>query len=116
LETAVLGLLVLWEKVEGCEVHDNEVAASIFVEAGDLVVYAVDVVCDGFTGDLAVGQERVVTKIVRPDPDCIDGAVGLAGEEFGSAGVAGFGVGDESWEFVAINIRERRVDRREVSW
>jgi hypothetical protein len=111
-EAAVGGECVLWKEVQGCEVHDDEVASSVCVQARDLVVHAVHVVFYGFTRDLAVCQEGVVAQVVCADPDGVDGAVRLAGEEPCAVGAAVLGVCDEGREFVAGYVGERRVDGR----
>ena len=110
MKAAVLGLLVLWEQVERCEVHDDKVAATVFVEPADLIVHAVNVVSDSLAGDLAVGQEGTVPKIVGSNPDGVDSARFFSCEKLGAIGIGGLGIGNEGGELVAVNVGERRIN------
>lgn len=91
-------------------------ASAIVVEARDLFVYAVHVVCDCLALDLAVGEEGVVSEIVGADPDGINCAFGLSREKFGAIRPTVLRICDESREFVASNVRKGCVYGSELTW
>lgn len=76
-------------------------ASAVVVEARDLFVHAVHVVCDRLALDLAVGQKGIVAEIVGADPDSIDRAIRFSREKLGAIRPAVLGVCDEGRELVA---------------
>ena len=66
---------VLWGQLQRRHVLQNEVTASVVVDALDGTKHTVGVVDNGGTGDLCIRDESIVAKIVGPDEDAVNSLI-----------------------------------------
>ena len=93
---------VLREQIQRREIHQDEVPASIGVEGVECRKHAVRVVDQRSAGNLGIGQESAVAKVVCADPDRVDGILSTTSEKFGPVCGRVLGVGEEGGQFVFL--------------
>lgn len=80
----------------------------------ELIVDAVDVVDDGESRGLRVGQESVGADVVGSNPHAVHSLLVGNVEDGRAIGGSECLVRKEGWNLVALNIRKRRVDGLQV--
>ena len=106
---------ILRTQLQRRNILKDEISGAGSVKAGELSVYAVDVVGDGLVGDLTVVDEGVVAEVVGADKDGVDSRVHRHVQCFCAIRIDVFAVSKVGREFVAVNVREKGIDAGECA-